>query len=141
MPTNAVYQPTTVSFENSGAIFPQTSTTSRLKTAFRKPWMKILLLVGSLFFIALGCVLCAASFADYEDAINNEDIVTELPVHEKELDKVLMALGAFFFLFGIFLLGKLYCDESSSCLLIHFAICYNSFLYCRIIYQNHRMLA
>lgn len=78
--------------------------------------MKILLLVGALFFIALGLILCAASFADYEDAINNEDIVTELPVHEKELDVVLMALGGFFFLFGLFLLGKLCCDESSSCL-------------------------
>ena len=139
MNTNSVYQPTTVSFENSGAIFPQTSTTSRLKTVFRKPWMKILLLIGALFFITLGCVLCAASFADYEDAISNEDIVTELPVHEKELDKFLMALGGFFFLFGIFLLGKSMNHHLPVCLYIYnFAIC--SF-YHRFIHQNHRMLA
>lgn len=106
MPTNAVYQPTTVSFENSGAIFPQTTTSSRLKHAFRKPWMKILLLILTLFFIALGLILFAASFADYEDAIHNEEVVTELPVHEKEFDVVLMILGGVFALFGIFLLGK-----------------------------------
>lgn len=105
MPTNAVYQPTTVSFENTGPLFPQTTTTSRLKTAFRKPWMKILLLVGSLFFIALGLILCGASFADYEDAIQNEDVITDIPVHEKDFDIVLMILGGFFTLFGVFLLG------------------------------------
>lgn len=107
MPTNAVYQPTTVSFENTGPIFPhQTTTTSRLKSTFRRPWMKILLLVGALFFLALGLVLFGASFADYEDAIANEDVVTELPIHEKEFDVGMMVLGGFFTLFGICLLGK-----------------------------------
>lgn len=107
MPTNAVYQPTTVSFENTGPIFAhQTTTTSRLKSAFRRPWMKILLLIGALFFIALGVVLFAASFADYEDAIAFEDVVTELPVHEKEFDIGLMILGGFFTVIGICLLGE-----------------------------------
>jgi hypothetical protein len=106
MPTNAVYQPTTVSFENTGPIFPQTTTTSRLKSAFRKPWMRILLLIGSLFFVALGLILSTASFADYEDVVQNEDVVTERPVHEKEFDIALMILGGFFLLFGIFLLGE-----------------------------------
>lgn len=111
MPTNAVYQPTTVSFENTGPIFPhQTTTTSRLKSAFRRPWMKIILLIGALFFLALGLVLFATSFADYEDAIANEDFVTELPVHEKEFDVGMMVLGGFFALFGACLLGELKVD-------------------------------
>jgi hypothetical protein len=106
MPTTAVYQPTTVSFENSGSLLAQTTTSSRLKTAFRKSWMRILLLISSLIFIALGLILTTTAFADYEDAINNEDIVTELPVHEKSFDITLMVLGSFFILFGAFLLGK-----------------------------------
>lgn len=106
---SAVYQPTTVSFENtSGSIFPhQTTTTSRLKAAFRKPWMKIILFIASMFFTALGIILMGASFADYEDAIENEETVTDEPIHEKDFDIVLMILGAFFTIFGIFLMGKL----------------------------------
>lgn len=107
MPTNAVYQPTTVSFENTGPIFAhQTTTTSRLKSAFRRPWMRILLLVGALFFIALGLVLAGASFADYEDELQYEDVVTEVPEHEKEVDVALMVLGGFFAVLGICLLGE-----------------------------------
>lgn len=107
MPTNAVYQPTTVSFENTGPIFPhQTTTTSRLKSAFRRPWMKILLLVGALFFLTLGLVLFGASFADYEDAIDNEEIVSVLPKHEKEFDVGLMIIGGIFAIFGGCLLGE-----------------------------------
>lgn len=68
--------------------------------------MKILLLVGALFFLALGLVLFGASFADYEDAVANEDVVTELPAHEKEFDVGLMILGGFFAAFGICLLGE-----------------------------------
>lgn len=107
MPTNAVYQPTTVSFENSGgSLLAQTTTSSRLKTAFRKPWRQALLLSAGLLFLALGIVLTATAFADFEDAIANEDIVTDLPVHEKEYDAVLIVLGIFFTLFGFVLLGK-----------------------------------
>lgn len=107
MPTNAVYQPTTVSFENSGgSLLAQTTTSSRLKTAFRKPWMQTLLLSGGLIFLALGVVLTATAFADYEDAVANEDVVTDLPVHEKEYDVFLIFLGVFFTLFGFVLLGE-----------------------------------
>lgn len=107
MPTNAVYQPTTVSFENSGgSLLAQTTTSSRLKTAFRKPWKQTLLLTGGLIFLALGIVLTSTAFADYEDAVDNEDVVTDLPVHEKEYDVVLIFLGVFFTLFGFVLLGK-----------------------------------
>lgn len=107
MPTNVVYQPTTVSFENSGgSLLAQTTTSSRLKTAFRKPWMQSLLLTGGLLFIALGIVLTATAFADYEDAIANEDVVNEMPVHEKEYDAFLISLGVFFSIFGFVLLGK-----------------------------------
>lgn len=107
MPTNAVYQPTTVSFENSGgSLLAQTTTSSRLKTAFRKPWKQTLLLCAGLLFLALGIVLTGTAFADYEDAIENEDTVTDLPVHEKESDVVLIVLGVFFTLFGFVLLGK-----------------------------------
>lgn len=107
MPTNAVYQPTTVSFENSGgSLLAQTTTSSRLKTAFRKPWRQTLLLAGGLVFLALGIVLTSVAFADYEDAIVNEDIVTEMPVHEKEVDVFLMSLGVFFTIFGFAMLGK-----------------------------------
>jgi hypothetical protein len=107
MPTNAVYQPTTVSFENSGgSLLAQTTTASRLKTAFRKPWMQSLLLAGGLLFVATGVVLTSTAFADYEDSVSNEDIVTEMPVHEKEYDIVCIVLGIFFCLFGFVLLGK-----------------------------------
>lgn len=107
MPTNAVYQPTTVSFENSGgSLLAQTTTSSRLKTAFRKPWMQALLLAAGLMFLALGIVLTSSAFADYEDVIGNEDIVTDLPKNEKEFDIIFIALGIFFTLFGFVLLGK-----------------------------------
>lgn len=108
MPTNAVYQPTTVSFENSGgSLLAQTTTSSRLKTAFRKPWKQALLLSAGLVFLSLGIVLTSIAFADYEDAINNEDVVTDLPVHEKDYDIFLIFLGVFFTIFGFVLLGKL----------------------------------
>lgn len=69
--------------------------------------MQTLLLAGGLLFLALGIVLTASAFADYEDVLANEDIVTDLPVHEKEVDMFLMFLGVFFTLFGFVLLGKL----------------------------------
>lgn len=107
MPTNAVYQPTTVSFENSGgSLLAQTTTSSRLKTTFRKPWMQALLLAAGLLFLALGIVLTASAFADYEDVVANEEFITDLPKHEKDYDVVLIVLGLFFTLFGFFLLGK-----------------------------------
>lgn len=137
MPTNAsVYQPTTVTFENtSGTIFPhQTTTTSRLKAAFRKPWMKILLLVGSLFFIALGLILMVSSFADYEDALANEDIVSDMSIHEKNFDIVLMILGAFFTIFGICLMGE-YCLHDS------LATNEENFWFYRGLYKSDRLLA
>lgn len=107
MPTNAVYQPTTVSFENSGgSLLAQTTTSSRLKTAFRKPWKQALLLAAGLLFLAVGIVMTATAFTDYEDVVENEDIVTEHPIHEKEFDIVLIFLGVFFTLFGFVLLGE-----------------------------------
>ncbi|CRK87004.1 CLUMA_CG000855, isoform A [Clunio marinus] len=106
MPTSAVYQPTTVSFENSGgSLLAQTTTSSRLKTAFRKPWMQTLLLLAGLFFIALGIVLTVSAFADYEDVMANEDIVKDLPPHEMEYDIFFVFLGVFFTIFGFVLLG------------------------------------
>lgn len=107
MPTNAVYQPTTVSFENSGgSLLAQTTTSSRLKTTFRRPWMQAGLLAAGLLFLALGIVLTASAFADYEDVVANEDIITDLPANEKPLDVVFMFLGVFFTIFGFVLLGK-----------------------------------
>lgn len=107
MPTNAVYQPTTVSFENSGgSLLAQTTTSSRLKTTFRKPWMQALLLAAGLLFLALGVVLTASAFADYEDVVANEDMITDLPPNEKEVDVALIFLGLFFTLFGFALLGE-----------------------------------
>lgn len=107
MPTNAVYQPTTVSFENSGgSLLAQTTTSSRLKTTFRKPWMQALLLIGGLFFLALGIVLTASAFADYEDVVANEGNITDMSENEKEFDVLFVFLGVFFTLFGFVLLGK-----------------------------------
>lgn len=107
MPTNAVYQPTTVSFENSGgSLLAQTTAGSRLKLAFRTTIRKTCLLVASLVFISLGIILTASATADYEDATANEDVVTDIPVHEKELDIGFIVLGAFFTIFGFILLGK-----------------------------------
>lgn len=105
---SAVYQPTTVTFENnSGPIFPhQTTTTSRLKATFRRKWTQVLLIVGSLFFITLGLIVMVTSSVDYEDAIANEENVTEIPVHEKEFDIILFFIGIFFTIFGILLLGE-----------------------------------
>lgn len=57
-------------------------------------------------FLALGIVLTSVAFADYEDAVVNEEIVTEMPVHEKEVDVFLMSLGVFFTIFGFAMLGK-----------------------------------
>lgn len=68
--------------------------------------MKFLLLIGALFFLALGLVLFGASFADYEDAVEFEEVVTELPGHEKEIDVVLMVFGSIFAIIGICLLGN-----------------------------------
>lgn len=107
MPTNAVYQPTTVSFENSGgSLLAQTTTSSRLKTTFRRPWMQALLLAAGLLFLALGVVLTASAFADYEDVVANEDKITDLPPHEKDVDILLIFLGLFFTIFGFVLLGE-----------------------------------
>lgn len=107
MPTNAVYQPTTVSFENSGgSLLAQTTTSSRLKTTFRKPWMQALLLAAGLMFLAFGIVLTASAFADYEDVIVNQDDITDLPKNELQIDIVFIVLGVFFTLFGFILLGK-----------------------------------
>lgn len=68
--------------------------------------MQTLLLSGGLIFLALGIVLTATAFADYEDAVENEDVVTDLPVHEKEYDVFLIFLGVFFTIFGFVLLGE-----------------------------------
>ena len=106
MPTNAVYQPTTVSFENSGgSLLAQTTTASRLKTVFRKPWRQALLLAAGLMFLALGIVLTASAFADYEDVVANEDLL-DLPKKEQQLDVIFMVLGVFFTIFGFVLLGE-----------------------------------
>jgi hypothetical protein len=137
---SAVYQPTTVTFENnSGPIFPhQTTTTSRLKAAFRKKWMQIILLIGSLFFISLGLIVMITSSVDFEDAIANEDNVTEISVHEKEFDIVLMILGAFFTIFGIVLLGE--SDTKAICTSMSHVLNVN-FLFCSNLYKSRRLLA
>jgi hypothetical protein len=108
MPTNAVYQPTTVSFENSGgSLLAQTTTESRLKTIFRKTWKQALLFATGLMFIALGLVLSVSAFAVYEDVLENEDDMDhDFPKDEKQLDVFFMVLGVFFTIFGFFLLGK-----------------------------------
>jgi hypothetical protein len=107
MPTNAVYQPTTVSFENSGgSLLAQTTTSSRLKTVFRRTWTQALLLAAGLMFLALGIVLTASSVADYEDVLANEETIHDFPKDEKQIDVILMFLGVFFTLFGFFLLGE-----------------------------------
>lgn len=83
----------------------QTTTASRLKTVFRKPWRQALLLAAGLMFLALGIVLTASAFADYEDVVANEDIL-DLPKKEQQLDVIFMVLGVFFTIFGFVLLGK-----------------------------------
>lgn len=91
--------------------------------------MQTLLLAGGLLFLALGIVLTASAFADYEDVLANEDIVTDLPVHEKEVDMFLMFLGVFFTLFGFVLLGKL---ENA---MVTIAVLYN---YCNLYRIVHK---
>lgn len=138
MPTSAVYQPTTVSFENSGgSLLAQTTTSSRLRTTFRKPWTQALLLAAGLMFLALGIVLTATAFADYEDVIANEDIVTDLPINEKRNDIVFIFLGGFFAIFGLVLLGK--CEDNVT---VKMRII-NNFLYVygRIVHQSGGLLA
>lgn len=109
MPTSAVYQPTTVTFGDNagGSLLAQTTTSSRLRQAFRKPWTQVLLLATSLIFLALGIVLTCVAFADYEDVVANEDVVTDLPVNEKRNDIIFIFLGGFFTIFGLVLLGEL----------------------------------
>ena len=104
MPTNAVYQPTTVQFENSGMHF-QTSAGSRLKSFFRKTYMQVLLLVLGLLFLTTGIVLTASAAADYEDVEEFKDNIST-PVVEEEMDIGLIVLGVFFTIFGFVLLGE-----------------------------------
>lgn len=104
MPTNAVYQPTTVQFENSGMHF-QTSAGSRLKSFFRKTYMQVLLLILGLLFLTTGIVLTASAAADYEDVEEFKENITS-PVVEEETDIGLMVLGVFFTIFGFVLLGE-----------------------------------
>lgn len=108
MPTSAVYQPTTVTFGDNGggSLLSQTTTTSRLRQAFRKPWTQALLLAAALLFLALGLILTSVAFADYEDVVANEDVVTDLPVNEKRNDIIFIFLGGFFTIFGLVLLGE-----------------------------------
>lgn len=105
MPTNSVYQPTTVTFENSNSLIAQTRSSSRLKIIFHKTWMKILLLIGGLLFLAVGLVIFCLGTVDFEDVMTNDDIVTEFP-HEKEFDITLIILGLFFASLGLVLLGN-----------------------------------
>ena len=69
--------------------------------------MQAILLAAGLLFLALGVVLTASAFADYEDVVANEDIITDLPANEKSMDVVFMFLGVFFTIFGFVLLGEL----------------------------------
>lgn len=120
MPTNSVYQPTTVTFENSNSLIAQTRSSSRLKIIFHKTWMKVLLLIGGLLFLAVGLVIFSLGFIDYEDAVNNEGIVQEFP-HEKEFDITLIILGLFFASLGLVLLGlyiKLIENWRRNCIMI-----------------------
>lgn len=57
-------------------------------------------------FLALGIVLSASAFADYEDILANDDNEHDFPKDERQLDIVFMVLGVFFTLFGLFLLGE-----------------------------------
>lgn len=68
--------------------------------------MQALLLAAGLLFLALGVVLTASAFADYEDVVANEDKITDLPPHEKDVDILLIFLGLFFTIFGFVLLGE-----------------------------------
>ena len=106
MPTNSVYQPTTVTFENSNSLIAQTRSSSRLKIIFHKTWMKILLLIGGLLFLAVGLVIFCLGTIDYEDSVTNDgDMSSEFP-HEKEFDTTLIILGVFFASLGFVLLGN-----------------------------------
>lgn len=108
MPTNSVYQPTTVTFENSNSLIAQTRSSSRLKIIFHKTWMKILLLIGGLLFLAIGLVIFCLGTIDYEDSVTNEggmDMSSEFP-REKEFDITLIILGVFFASLGFVLLGN-----------------------------------
>lgn len=106
MPTNSVYQPTTVTFENSNSLIAQTRSSSRLKIIFHKTWMKILLLIGGLLFLAVGLVIFCLGFIDYEDSMTNDgDMSSEFP-REKEFDITLIILGVFFASLGFVLLGN-----------------------------------
>ncbi|KAL7023101.1 hypothetical protein ACKWTF_012491 [Chironomus riparius] len=106
MPTNSVYQPTTVTFENSNSLIAQTRSSSRLKIIFHKTWMKILLLIGGLLFLAVGLVIFCLGTIDYEDSMTNDggDMSSEFP-REKEFDITLIILGVFFASLGFVLLG------------------------------------
>lgn len=66
----------------------------------------MLLLAGSLIFLALGIVLTSVAIADYEDVVANEDVVTDIPVNEKRNDIIFVFLGLFFAIFGLVLLGE-----------------------------------
>lgn len=69
--------------------------------------MKILLLIGGLFFLTVGLVIFCLGVIDYEDSVTNGDVVQE-PQHEKEFDITLIILGLFFSSLGLVLLGNLH---------------------------------
>lgn len=100
MPTNSnsVYQPTTV----TNTFIAQTSNTSRTNYLLQKPWMKILLLISGLLFLAVGIIIFSLGTVDYEDS---QYAPHEIP-NERKFDTVLIVLGIFFAILGVVLLGN-----------------------------------
>lgn len=105
MPTNAVYQPTTVSFETTGGLLAQTANSNSRLKIFRKPLMQILLLVASLLFLASGIILVVAGSADLSDVEQHRDENTEYLPKEEEIDIGVIFGGVILTIIGFALFG------------------------------------
>jgi hypothetical protein len=93
--SNSVYQPTTV----TNTFIAQTSSSSRPFNILKRPLVKILLLIGGLFFFAVGIVIFGLGTIDFEDS----QYVVE---NERKFDVLLIVFGLFFAILGLVLLGK-----------------------------------
>ncbi|KAG5673751.1 hypothetical protein PVAND_003771 [Polypedilum vanderplanki] len=94
--SNSVYQPTTV----TNTFIAQTSSSSRPLNfnVLKRPWVKILLLIGGLFFLAVGIVIFGLGTIDFEDS---QYVVP----NERNFDVLLIIFGLFFAILGLVLLG------------------------------------
>lgn len=101
MPSNNVYQPTTVSYEQRGDLLSQTTASNSLKV-LKHPVPQFTILIFGLLLFASGIAMIASGAADYSDT---EAHIEDIADDSEGMDIGLIVGGAFATLFGVCLLG------------------------------------